>query len=53
MLENDVNGLAELGEDFLTFDISDEALKRAAGVADGQAVTVGYCTHWYTCSWPM
>jgi len=40
--ENDVNGLAELGEDFLTFDVSDEALERVAGVADGQAVTVGY-----------
>ena len=53
MSENDVNGLAELDEDFLTFDVSDEALERAAGAADCQAVTVGYCTHWYTCSWPM
>jgi hypothetical protein len=51
--ENDVNGLAKLGEDILTFDVSDDALERAAAVADGKAVTVGYCTHWYTCSWPM
>jgi len=51
--ENDVNGLAKLGEDILTFDVSDDALERAAAVADGEAVTVGYCTHWYTCSWPQ
>jgi hypothetical protein len=50
---NDVDGLNELGEDILTFDVSDDALERAAAVADGQAVTVGYCTHWYTFSWPM
>jgi hypothetical protein len=51
--ENDVNGLAKLGEDILTFDISDDALERAAAVADGKAITVGYCTHWYNCNWPM
>ena len=53
MPENDVNDLAKLGEDIPTFDVSDDALERAAAVANGQAVTVGYCTHWYTCSWPM
>jgi hypothetical protein len=53
MLENDVNGPAELGEDTLRFDVSDDALERAAAVAGGQAITVGYCTHWYACNWPM
>ena len=53
MPENDVNGPAELGEDTLTFDVSDDALERAAAVAGGQAITVGFCTHWYACNWPM
>jgi hypothetical protein len=30
MLENDANDLAELGEDILTFDVSDDSLERAA-----------------------
>ena len=30
MLENDVNTLAELSEDILTFDVPDDALERAA-----------------------
>jgi hypothetical protein len=51
--KNDVNGPAELGEDTLRFDVSDDALERAAAVAGGQAITVGYCTHWYACNWPM
>jgi hypothetical protein len=50
--ENDLNGLAK-GEDILTFDVSDGALERAAVVANGKAITVGYCTHWYNCNWPM
>jgi hypothetical protein len=53
MLENNVNGLAELDEDILTFDVPDDALERAAAVADGQSVTVGYCTYWYACGWPL
>jgi hypothetical protein len=51
--KNDVNGPAELGEDTLKFDVSDDALERAATVAGGQAITVGHCTHWYACNWPM
>jgi hypothetical protein len=51
--ESDVNGLAKLGEDILTFDVSDDALERVAAVADGKAITIGYCTHWYNCNWPM
>jgi hypothetical protein len=46
MLENDVNGLAELDQDILIFEVPDDALERAAAVADGQAVTVGNCTYW-------
>jgi hypothetical protein len=39
--------------DLLTLDVSDDALERAAAVADAQRITVGYCTHWYTCDWPL
>jgi hypothetical protein len=44
---------AEPGGNILTFDVSDDALERAAELASGPAVTVGYCTHWYTCGWPL
>ena len=53
MAENDANDLAELGEDILTFDVSDDWLERAAVVTDGQAITIGHCIHWWHCSWPM
>jgi hypothetical protein len=52
-MDNGATGLAELEEDILTFDVQDDALERAAAVAAGQAVTIGYCTHWYQCNWPM
>ena len=39
--------------DILSLDISDEALERAAGVGDGQRITVGVCTDWFTCQWPL
>ena len=39
--------------DILTLDVSDDALERAAAVADGQRITVGICTDWYTCQWPL
>jgi hypothetical protein len=39
--------------DLLTLDVSDDALERAAAVADAQRITIGYCTHWYTCDWPL
>jgi hypothetical protein len=49
---NDANNLAEL--DILTFDVSDDALERAAAVSDRRAAhTIGYCTHWYHCNWPL
>jgi hypothetical protein len=43
-MDNDANGLTELDEDILTFDVSDDALERTAATSDGQAVTIGYCT---------
>jgi hypothetical protein len=52
-MDNDANRLAQLDENILTFDFSDDALERTAAVSDGQAVTIGYCTHWYQCTWPM
>ena len=40
-------------EEILRFEVRDDALERAAGVASGPAVTVGYCTQSYTCGWPL
>jgi hypothetical protein len=44
---------AEPDDDILTFDVPDDALERAAELSSGLAVTVGYCTHWYHCNWPL
>jgi hypothetical protein len=52
-MANDISSPAELGEDIFTFDVSDDALERAAAVVDRQAVTIGNCTHWWHCSWPL
>ena len=53
MLENDVNGLTELDEDILTFDVPDDALERAARVADRRILTL-YCTRDpLSCGWPV
>jgi hypothetical protein len=52
-MNNDANSLAEPDVDVLTFDVSDDVLERAAVVTDGQAITIGHCTHWWHCSWPM
>ena len=46
---------AEADEETLTFDITDEALERAASV-ERQANTLVYCTngyYWYDCNWPQ
>jgi hypothetical protein len=52
-LDGDV-GINESDEKILTFDVPDDALERAAAVSDGQvAHTIGYCTHWYHCNWPL
>jgi hypothetical protein len=47
------NDLSELDLNVLTFDLPDEALERAAADHDGQAITIGSCTHWWYCSWPL
>jgi hypothetical protein len=53
-MDSDVSNRAETDEDILTFDVPDDALERAAGVADGRAMTLVYCTHvWYNCGWPQ
>ncbi len=54
-MNNDANSVAAPDVDILilTFDVSDDAVERAAAVNDGQVVTIGYCTHWWHCSWPM
>jgi hypothetical protein len=53
ILNSDV-GTTETDEKILTFDVPDDALERAAAVSDGQAAhTIGYCTHWYHCNWPL
>jgi hypothetical protein len=45
--------LADQSEiDGLTLD-TDDALERVAAVSDGQHLTVGHCTHWYSCDWPL
>jgi hypothetical protein len=54
VMDNDANGLAELDDEIFAFDVPDDALERAAAVSDGQgAHTIGYCTHWYHCNWPL
>ena len=55
MLENDVNGLAELDEDILTFDVPDDALERTARVADRPIPIITlYCTRDpLSCGWPI
>ena len=53
MLENDVNGLAKLDEDILTFDVPDDALERATQIADRRIITL-YCTKDpLSCGWPL
>ena len=52
-MTNDIRDSAELGEAIFSFDVSDDVLERAAAVTDAQAVTIGSCTHWWHCSWPM
>ena len=53
-MDNDVGGLAETGEDILTVDVPDDALERAACVAEGRIMTWVYCTQaWYNCGWPQ
>jgi hypothetical protein len=52
-MSDDAGDLAEPDADILAFDVSDGALERAAMIPEGQAITIGQCTHWWHCSWPM
>jgi hypothetical protein len=53
ILDSDVE-ITEPKKKIPTFDVPDDALERAAAVLDGQAAhTIGYCTHWYHCNWPV
>jgi hypothetical protein len=54
MTKPDGNGAAEPDEDNFIFDVPDDAVERAASVADGKITTWAYCTHaWYNCGWPL
>ena len=52
-MDNEATSQTESDEKILTFDIPDDALERAAVVAEVQVTTIGVCTHWYHCSWPQ
>jgi hypothetical protein len=53
-MDNDTNGLAELDEDILTFDVPDDALERAAPVTDRRLVITLFCTRdALSCGWPL
>ena len=47
------NVSAEIEEIIFTFDVSDDALERAAAATNEQVTTIGNCTYWYYCSWPQ
>jgi hypothetical protein len=53
IFDGDVSDTAEPNDEILTSDVPDDALERAAELSSGLAVTVGYCTHWYHCNWPL
>jgi len=51
-MTSSVPGQAE--NDILSCDVSDAALERAAAPGDGQQrITLGICTDWYACGWPL
>jgi hypothetical protein len=45
--------VVETDEDILKFDVADEALERAGVVSEAKIATIGVCTHWYACNWPL
>jgi hypothetical protein len=54
MTDNQLIRLPETDEDVLIFNVSDDALERAAAVTDGRVMTVAYCTQdWISCGWPL
>jgi len=53
-MDSDITGLGQADDNILTFDVADDALERAAGADNGQAITWLYCTQiWYNCGWPQ
>jgi hypothetical protein len=44
---------ANTEEDILCVDVPDDALERAAAVAEERAITIVYCTNFYDCGWPL
>jgi hypothetical protein len=44
---------AKAEEDLLSADVPDDALERAAAVAEERAITIVYCTNFYDCGWPL
>ena len=52
-MDNEVTREAEADQKILTFDVSDDALERAAS-AEQNAFTMLYCTNdWYNCGLPQ
>jgi hypothetical protein len=45
--------VVETDENILKFDVADEALERAGVVSEAKIATIGVCTHWYACNWPL
>ena len=43
----------EIDADLLVFEITDDALERAAVSSNGRATSIAYCTQWYDCGWPL
>jgi hypothetical protein len=54
MMDCDTNSPTERDDDILTCELPDDALERAASVAEGKITTWFYCTQgWYNCGWPL
>jgi hypothetical protein len=52
-MNEETTSQAESDEEILTFDVSDDALERAAS-AEQNAFTLVYCTNpWYNCGPPQ
>jgi hypothetical protein len=48
-MDNEARSLNEPDDDILTVDVPDEALERAAAVADGRVLTLIACTQDLSC----
>jgi hypothetical protein len=52
-MNNEVFSQLQVDEQILTFDVSDDAIERAA-ITEQQAITWLHCTHaWHYCDWPQ